>query len=95
MELQQMPFARLNLQKIESISCEVTQFISNLTLGFTDNVQCPPLSQESFTGSISQCMLPQGTILRAIYFGIHDMPKDLSWYLCSIRAYNHKKAAVA
>jgi len=23
------------------------------------------------------------------------MPKDLSWYLCSIRAYNHKKAAVA
>ena len=44
---------------------------------------------------MSTCLFPKGTILRGIYFGIHEIAKDSSWYLTSIRAYNQKKQAVA
>jgi hypothetical protein len=40
-------------------------------------------------------ILPKKTVLRALYFGVHDVEKDNSWYLCSIRAYDSKNSQVA
>ena len=62
---------------------------------FTDNVECPPRTSNTFNADMSVCLFPQGTILRGLYFGIHEIAKDSSWYLTSIHAYNQKKQAVA